>query len=78
MAKPRSISDAIAAAITQRKHDIIVALAEFLTTDVARKSIELQMGKPDAKAWAKISNLLGGSGYDTKEQRITLLTDLFS
>ncbi len=52
---------------------LIERIADFLTTDVARKSIELQMGKPDAKAWAAISNALTGSGYDTKEQRIESL-----
>jgi hypothetical protein len=37
-----------------RKEALIRALAEYLVGDEFRKSIDLQMGKPDAKAWSKI------------------------
>ncbi len=61
------------------KAHFIAAVAEFLTTDVVRKSIKLQMGEIDAQMWAQIANTIpGGSGYDTVEKRIEQLTWLLA
>ncbi len=55
----------------------IEAVAAFLTTDIARKSIELQRGKTDAIGWAAIANSIpGGNGYDPMDKRIEQLTEL--
>ncbi len=52
---------------------IIDALAEFIAKDAARKSIELEMGKPHAKEWAKLAQAVGGFGYPTKQEIIDRL-----
>lgn len=57
-----------------RANDFIEAVAEFLTTDVARKSIELGEGfrKPDAVCWAKIAGSIN-LGYASKEEAIVAI-----
>jgi hypothetical protein len=44
------------------------ALAEYLVSDQARKSIELEMGLPAAMAWAKLRNATPLFGYPTVEE----------
>lgn len=47
---------------------LIDALAEFLTKDAARLSIELEMGKPHAQAWAKVRNASPVRGWATEAE----------
>jgi hypothetical protein len=59
------------------KHLFIERVAEYLTTNVAHKSILLQMGKAEGREWAMIANAIpGGNGYDDKAKRIEQLTEL--
>jgi hypothetical protein len=60
----------------QRKEEFIEALAEYLTKDLAKRSIYLEMGQSDAKDWAKLYRLSGCSGWATKEEAIVLLKEL--
>ncbi len=56
------------------REKLIEAIAEFLVTNEARKSIETQMGDPTAHAWAKMRSYTGIRGWDvTKEQAIQAL-----
>lgn len=48
--------------------DFLRAVAEYITSDVGRKSIELQMGKADAKLWARAYSLSGCPGYATADE----------
>lgn len=51
------------------KRDLFIrALAEYLAGDQALKSIELEMGKPSAKEWAKLRNWSPLFGYPTVEE----------
>lgn len=60
-----------------RKSDFIEAVAEFLTSEQGRKSIDLEMAgkgyqRPDAVAWARIRNTLN-LGYASKEEAIAAI-----
>ena len=46
-----------------RKKEFIRALAEFLVSDEAEKSIKLQMGTKMAKEWSKLRNTTPLFGY---------------
>lgn len=59
----------------QQKAALIDAIADFATSEMGRKSIQLEMGKPDAAAWAKIRSAIGGSCW-TKEEAIAALNEL--
>lgn len=48
--------------------EFIKAVAAYLVSEMATKSILLQMGKPDAKAWAAAYNASGCRGYATQEE----------
>lgn len=43
-------------------------LAEWMAGDQARLSIDLQLGKPDAKAWAEIRSLTPIQGWVSVEE----------
>lgn len=51
----------------------IRALAEYLVNDQARKSIELEMGKPCAVEWAKVRNLSPVRGWATVDEAVASL-----
>ncbi len=55
-----------------RADDFIEAVAEFLVSHQGRKSIELEMGKPDALAWAKIMGTVN-VGYSSKEEAVVAI-----
>jgi hypothetical protein len=50
------------------KKKFIKRLAEYLVKDQARKSIQLEMGGPDAKEWASLRSLTPIKGYPTVEE----------
>lgn len=50
-----------------RKHFVHV-VAEFLTEDIARKSIEAQVGTPLGRAWSRIWHASTLRGYPTLEE----------
>ncbi len=52
---------------------LIEAIAHFLADDQARKSIDLELGKPYAKEWAKVRNLTSIHGYVSVEEAIECL-----
>ena len=56
-----------------RKEFFADAVAEYLVGDQARMSILLQMGKPEAQAWAKIRGLTPLMGYPTVEEAKALM-----
>ncbi len=56
-----------------RRDELIRALAEFLSRDLGRKSIELEMGRVDARDWAKLYQLSGCHGYATAEETETAI-----
>ena len=60
--------------MTEDKKRFVEALAEYLVDDQAKKSMELEMGKPDAEMWAKMRNLTPLRGYPTVERAIHELT----
>lgn len=51
-----------------KKQAFIKQLAQFLAGDSARKSIELQMGKPHAKEWAELRSATPLFGWVTIEE----------
>jgi len=57
------------------KEQFIKELAAYLTSDVALRSIGLQMGKPDAEQWARLINLTPLNGYATPEEAEKVLMD---
>jgi hypothetical protein len=59
-----------------RKEALIRALAEYLVEDEFHKSILLQMGKPEARTWAKLRGLtsIRGNGV-TVEEAIKILSE---
>ena len=48
------------------RREFVEALATYLTTDQAMKSIFHEMGKSEAKEWANLYQLSGCRGYATK------------
>lgn len=62
----------------ERKPLIIRALAEYLVRDQARKSIELEMGKPYAKEWSVLRGTTSVRGYPTVEEAIKALEHDFA
>ncbi len=61
--------------MVDRKQDFIQALAEYLVADQARQSIMLEMGKPEAKIWARVRNTTPLMGYPTVEKAVVVLTE---
>jgi hypothetical protein len=59
-----------------RKQKFIDTLAEWLTRDLATRSILLRMGKREAQDWAELYGLSGCHGYATKEEAVATLTEL--
>lgn len=59
-----------------RKEKFIEALAEYLTRDLAHRSILLSMQNKEAQEWAKLYGLAGLSGYPTKDEAIRRLKNL--
>ena len=57
------------------KQLFICRLAEYMAKDVAVKSIELEMGKPPAKEWARLQNLTPLCGYPTVKEAEKVLTE---
>lgn len=53
---------------TQQKQEFVRALAVYLAADLARRSIELQMGKPEAKQWANIRGTTPLRGYQDVDE----------
>ena len=45
------------------KREFVKALAEFLTTNEALRSVQLQMGKEIGKEWAKLRDATPLHGY---------------
>lgn len=60
----------------EQRAEIIEAIASFLTTDVAVKSIHLQMKTKYAEEWANIWQKLRINGYSTKEEVIKQLEEI--
>lgn len=56
------------------KQAFVAALADYLVTDQARKSILLEMGKPEAKQWAALRATTPLQGYPTLEEAKAQLT----
>lgn len=61
-----------------RKQIFIRLLAEYLTADQARRSIELEMGKPDAQVWARLRSASPLFGYPTVDEAEEALTEFLS
>jgi hypothetical protein len=61
--------------INTRKQLFIDAMAEYLTRDLAKRSIEIEMGKLDAQEWAKIYNIVGLGGYAKKEDAVKAMKE---
>jgi hypothetical protein len=57
------------------KRLFVRALAEFLAGDQARKSIELEMGRPHALEWAALRHRSSLSGYPTVDEAERALTE---
>lgn len=53
---------------TRQKQRFVRALAEYLSADLARRSIELQLGKPDARQWAKLRGETPLAGYQDVDE----------
>lgn len=53
---------------TQAKQRFVRALAEYLSADLGRKSIELQMRKPEATDWATLRGATPLTGYQTVDE----------
>lgn len=47
----------------RRKEQLIKALAKYLSHDMGKKSILLEMGDEDAKVWAEVRDASGIMGY---------------
>lgn len=60
----------------ERKKELIEELAEYLTRDLGTRSILLEMGKPEAKEWARLWEVAGMFGYPTKDEAVVTLTQL--
>lgn len=58
----------------EAKARFVRALAEYLVGDQARMSIYLEMGKPEAQAWAKLRNAGPSLGWATVEEAEAILT----
>lgn len=61
----------------QAKSRFIRAIAEFLCSDVGRKSIELEMGKPGAKEWSALRCASPIRGYATVDEGEQILRELW-
>lgn len=60
----------------ERRDEFIEALSEYLTRDLAHRSILLSMGNAEAQEWAKLFGLAGLFGYPTKEEAVKRLKEL--
>lgn len=69
MAKKRKASGESVA-----KTAFIYKLAEYLVSDQAMKSIELQMRKPSAIKWAELRGATPLFGYPTVDEAVDTLT----
>jgi hypothetical protein len=61
---------------SQQRH-FLRAVAEYLTTDSARKSVLIEMKNPDALMWAKIRNAGPMLGWATQEEAYGALCRFF-
>lgn len=59
----------------ERKSEFAWALADQLTHSLAKKSIDLQMEKPEAKQWARTWAACGLFGYPTKGEAARQIAD---
>lgn len=62
----------------QRKSEFVRAVAEFLTTDQAKWSILLEVGRKDAQLWAAVRNAARITGYPSFEKAEQTLTEFLS
>lgn len=62
--------------LTERQKEFVRAVAEYLTSCSAEKSILLQMGKPDAKAWAKARSIPRAPGWATADEMEQAILEL--
>ena len=60
--------------MNELKKRFVRALAEHLVGDQARKSIELEQGKPEALQWARLRQASGLHGYPTVDEAEVQLT----
>jgi len=65
----------------ERREELINALAEYLTKNLAKRSIWLQMGEISehyaaTKEWQALFQAAGLHGYPTKEEAIEVLREL--
>jgi hypothetical protein len=60
----------------ERKAKFIRVLAEHLTEDMARKSIQLQAGMAEGKAWSKLFSAAGLRGWIEVDEAEAVLKDL--
>lgn len=60
------------------KAEFIHALAEYLSANLARRSIELEMGKEAAREWAKLRDHTPLFGWQTVEEAEKALTEFLS
>ena len=58
-----------------RKAEFIRRLAAYLTHDQAKMSIMLQMGRPEAKAWADLRSATPLFGYPTPAEAEKVLKE---
>lgn len=54
--------------MTERQREFVHHLAVFLAGDAARKSIDMQLGKPYANEWAALRNSTPLVGYPSVEE----------
>jgi hypothetical protein len=54
----------------------IEAVADYITSDLALKSMSLQAGKPDAQKWAKAYQAAKCHGYATKAEAVAAISKL--
>ena len=60
----------------QHKRELIKLLAEYISSDAAKKSILLEMKDPDATLWAKIRQAANVFGWLSVEDTEKQLKDL--
>lgn len=65
-------------AFPPKVEEFIKAVAEYITTESAIKSINLSLRKPDAKAWARAYQASGCRGWENAEQAEEAIRDLLS
>lgn len=63
------------ARMSDRKKKFVRALAEYLASDLAHKSILCQMGKSEGRQWAELWNASPLRGYPTVDEAEKMLTE---